>query len=127
MQPPFGATILLRKCYYDRKKERLQHYAYDMSTEIVILDLLKKLSNDHSQLTWKINCVYVNGKDQSIYEIIIYTLPDQEIKGRITFNMLTGEVTNCYYQGVGRIEEEQIVDVLLDLINYETTYMLKMA
>ena len=90
-----------------------------MSREIIVLDLLKKLSKDHNYLTWKINCIYINGSNESIYEIVIYTLFDQEVKGRVTFNMQTGKVTNCYYQGMGRVEDEQVVDVLLDLINYE--------
>lgn len=98
-----------------------------MVTEVVILDLLKKLSRDNSQLTWKINCIFVNGKEQSVYEIIIYLLPENEIKGRITFNMQEGKVLNCYYQGIGRIEDEHVVDVLLDLINFEGQVEYRMA
>jgi len=90
-----------------------------MTKEIVVLDLLKKLSKDHLELTWKINCVYVNGRGEAVYEIIVYQLPNQDTVGRITFNMTTGQVINCYYQGMGKVKETSIVDVLLDVILLE--------
>ena len=90
-----------------------------MTKEIVVLDLLKKLSKDYLDLTWKINCVYVNGRDQAVYEIIVYQLPNQDTLGRITFNMTTGAVINCYYQGMGKVKEESIIDLLLDVILLE--------
>lgn len=90
-----------------------------MIDSITIANLLKKLSDDHPGITSKFKCCYSDGMGESIYEITIHQQPGNLYKGTITFQLENGKVLLCKYKGFKKSSSEDIIDTLLDLINYE--------
>ncbi len=86
-----------------------------------IVNLLNFLIEQHRDLTWKLDCCYSNGKDLIVYKILINSLQNNQIKGNIQFNSSTGEVLNFKYSGFNLKYKTEIIDLLLDLVNYEKT------
>ncbi len=89
-----------------------------MSDKFTIINLLNKLSVEQ-KLTWKIKSAYGNGLGKNLLEILIYTLPQQIRKGQIVFEALSGKVVNAQYSGYNAAAAENVVDMLLDVINFE--------
>lgn len=87
--------------------------------EKILFGLLNKLT-DRRGFSWKIHCIYTNGIDEPIREILIYHDPQSRVRGRIAFGGNTGYVVNCRYPGlIHRNRPENIFDLLLDAINLE--------
>ena len=89
-----------------------------MGDKFTIINLLNKLATDQ-KLTWRLKSVYGNGKDQNVLEILIFTLPGQRRKGHITFQADSGKVLKVNYRGFSNHPADHIVDMLLDVINFE--------
>jgi hypothetical protein len=89
-----------------------------MSDKFTIINLLNKLANER-QLSWRMKSLYMNGQDKSVLEILIFTLPEQRRKGQITFQADSGKVLKVKYRGFSNSLAENIVDLLLDVINFE--------
>ncbi len=89
-----------------------------MGNKFIILNLLTKLSNEQ-KVTWRLKSLYTNGQDNNLLEIQILTLPEEHRKGCITFQADTGEVHKVQYKGFSNAPAENIVDMLLDVINFE--------
>ena len=92
-----------------------------MIKKSTIVNLLNYLIEQHRDLTWKLDCCYSNGKDLIIYKILINSLQNNQIKGNIQFNSSNGEVLTFNYLGFKLKDKTGIVDLLLDLCNYERT------
>ena len=95
-----------------------------MIKKSTIVNLLNYLIEQHRDLTWKLDCCYSDGKDLIIYKILINSLQNNQIKGNIQFNSSNGEVLNFNYLGFKLKDKTGIVDLLLDLCNYEKTSLI---
>ena len=89
-----------------------------MSDKFTIINLLNKLAVEQ-KLTWKIKSAYGNGLGKNLLEILVYTLPQQIRKGQIVFEAINGKVVSAQYSGYKSAAAENVVDMLLDVINFE--------
>jgi hypothetical protein len=91
-----------------------------MQSQDTIVNLLNSLINQHKNLTWKMKCCYTDGESRVIEEIRIFEMNHRyTLCGHITFNMINGQVERAEYKGYKADFAKDIVDTLLDLINYE--------
>ncbi|NRA10389.1 MAG: hypothetical protein HRT57_00365 [Crocinitomicaceae bacterium] len=89
-----------------------------MKDRATILNLLNEFSNEHENISWKMKCTYADGMGTSINEINIIAQPGNRNIGIITYRIETGMVMICSYKKLKKTSSENIVDMLLDLINY---------
>lgn len=90
-----------------------------MSDSATIANLLKKITEDHPDITSRLQCCYSDGMGETIYKITIHKEPGHQYKGTITFQLENEKVLLCNYKGFKEQGAENVVDILLDLINYE--------
>ena len=98
-----------------------------MEISPTILQLLIKLCNINKKLRWQIRCTYVEASGEAILYIIFYENVSSVQKGTIAFNETSWEVINFRYSGYSleysaphsQQNPDNLVDLLLDLINYE--------
>ena len=83
-----------------------------------ILDLLNKFSNDHKNISWKMKCTYSDAMGTTINEIKLIVQPGNRTIGIFAYNVETGMVLFCMYKNLKKPNSENIVDMLLDMINY---------
>lgn len=86
--------------------------------------LLNKLVATQNHVFWNIRSSYSNGQEQTLLEIAVYEGDSRRIKGLIVYNTETGQTVNLRYRGYKSRCNENIVDTLLDLINFEKYKML---
>jgi len=89
-----------------------------VSNKATILNLLNKFSRDHRDITWKLKCVYSDALGNTINQIKIFARPDNRIIGIFSYRVETGMVVFCMYKKLKKTRSENIVDMLLDMINY---------
>lgn len=92
-----------------------------------VTDLLNMLVKDQKNLYWHMHCSYADGQGQTIMEIAIYEGACRSVKGLIAFNAQTGKTKNYRYRGYKKRDSDNIVDVLLDLINFEKYQVMAMV
>ena len=103
-----------------------------MEISPTILQLLIKLCNINKKLRWQIRCTYVEASGEAILYIIFYENVSSIQKGTIAFNESSWEIVNFRYSGYSAEYSTQspaqnpdnLVDLLLDLINYEKSLVL---
>ena len=97
-----------------------QNYqAYDIvKGKSTIVNLLNKFTEDHNNITWNLTCEYSDGMGTSINQIKIIAHPGDRTIGIFSYRVETGEVLFCRYKKLKKPESEDIVDMLLDMINY---------
>nr|WKN39570.1 hypothetical protein K4G66_12795 [Tunicatimonas sp. TK19036] len=91
---------------------------YDRCAVSHLLDLLVK---DQPNVHWYQRGSYTNGQGEALVEIIIYEGTYRKIRGIIVYNAYTGRVISLRYQRYTATvdTEAEVVDTLLDLINFE--------
>lgn len=89
-----------------------------MNDKTTILNLLNKFSNDHKDTSWKLDCSYSDGLETTINEIKILAKPDNRCVGIFIYRVETGTVLFCTYKKIKNKNAENIIDLLLDIINY---------
>lgn len=89
-----------------------------MEDRATILNLLNKFSNNHKNISWKMKCTYSNGMGTTINEIRIIAQPGNRTIGIFSYRVETGLVTFCHFKNFQKTNSENIVDMLLDIINY---------
>ena len=89
-----------------------------MKDSTTILNLLNKFSNDHKNISCKTECSYSNGMGTTINQIKIMAQPGNRTIGIFTYRVETGIVMFCLYKKLKKIDSENIVDMLLDMMNY---------
>ena len=93
--------------------------------EITLINILNTLSKYNPRLNWALNCAYSNGMDQSFMEIKVIDryldrLNSSKIRGKILFDMDSGEVVKVIYHGLSKPRMPlQITDMLLDILSLE--------
>lgn len=90
-----------------------------------VANLLNKLVARQQNVFWEIRSSYSNGQEQTLVEVAIYEGASHRIKGLIAFNTGTGQTINLRYRGYKKGVNENIIDTLLDLINFEKYKMLE--
>ncbi len=88
---------------------------HDRSTK---LNLLNKFSNDHENISWKIECSYSDGMGTTMNQITVIAQPGSRNIGVFAYRVETGTVMVCSYKKMKKPNSENIVDTLLDMINY---------
>jgi len=89
-----------------------------MSDKSTILNLLNKFSEDHKNITWKLKCVYCDGIGTHINQIKIISHPSNSVIGLFSYRVETGRVLSCMYKKLKKDNSENIIDMLLDMMNY---------
>ena len=89
-----------------------------MGNKFTIINLLNKLSNEQ-KVSWRLKSLSSTGQNNNLLEILIFSLADQHRKGQITFHADTGTVLKVKYNGFSNSTADNIVDMLLDVINFE--------
>lgn len=93
--------------------------------EITLVNLLNKICEKNSHLNWKLNCKYNDEEDRSIMQISLYNSRDDHKAGTVTFSMDTGTVIDGKYESLMPFNKQvQLVDALLDILNYENSKMM---
>lgn len=90
-----------------------------MEVSNTILNLLVKLCNIRKKLRWQIHCSQVDVEGRAIFNIFLYDISSNVLKGSIAFQQGSHQVTNFRYAGYGLESTDNVIDLLLDLINYE--------
>lgn len=102
----------------------MKSFSYSSSA---VTDLMNMLVKDQKNLYWHMRCSYADGQGQTIMEIAIYEGACRSVKGLIAFNAETGRIKNYRYRGYKKQDCDNIVDMLLDLVNFEKYQVLTMA
>lgn len=89
-----------------------------MNDKTLILNLLNKFSEDHSNVSWSMECSYSDGMGTTFNQIKIIAQPGNRQIGVFTYRVETGIVQFCMYKKLGKTSSDNIVDILLDMINY---------
>ncbi len=100
---------------YSARENRTVH---KMEKRTTIFNLLNVFSNIQKNVSWKIKCIYCNGTGVTINQINIVTLPENSNVGMFIYQVETGRVSFFKYKSLKKSNSEDIVDMLLDMINY---------
>ncbi len=93
--------------------------------EITLVNLLNKICEKNSYLDWKLNCKYNDEENHSIMQISLYNSRDNHQAGALTFSMDSGEIIEGKYESLMPFNPHiQLVDALLDILNYENSKVL---
>lgn len=92
-----------------------------MMDEITLVNLLNKICEKNTSLSWQINCKYTDGMDHSIMEVGLFDPDVKKKAGFITFQMETGKVLRGKHNGMGPFPRKtNLVDALLEILHYES-------
>lgn len=97
----------------------LPTFSASMKDRTTILNLLNKFSNDHKNISWTIKCEYSDGIGTTNNQIKIIAQPGNRTIGIFTYNVETGIVSFYMYKKLKKTNSENIVDMLLDMMNYQ--------
>ncbi|MEM9675830.1 MAG: hypothetical protein ACFB15_24185 [Cyclobacteriaceae bacterium] len=99
---------------------------YDRSAVSHLLDLLV---SDQANVYWCQRGAYTNRLGQTILEIIVYEGNYRKIKGILVYNTHTGKMINLHYRDYLKPinDEADIINTLLDLVNFERSRKLAYA
>ena len=89
-----------------------------MTDRTTIENLLNKFSNDHQNISWHLKCSYSDGMGTTLNQIKIIAQPGNRSIGIFTYRVETGTVTFCMYKNLKKSKSENIIDLLLDMMNY---------
>lgn len=95
-----------------------------MKDKLVILNLLHKFSNDNHNVSWKMECAYCDGLGTTINKIKIIEQPGNRDIGIFTYRVETGMVVYSKYKKMKSNNPVNIVDHLLDMMNYSKDQMI---
>ncbi|MBK6266042.1 hypothetical protein JKA74_13445 [Marivirga sp. S37H4] len=84
----------------------------------IVVDLLNHLITDNRDISWKMGAGYHNGRDISIYEILIYEIKNNRTIGKLAFNGDTGGLLKINISGYRQKMADNIIDAILDINNY---------
>ena len=100
--------------------QRLLLFAFSitMKDRTAILNLLNKFSSDHANISWKMECSYSDGRGTTINEIKLLTQSGNKAIGVFIYWVETGNVMFCSYKNLKKTNSTNIIDLLLDVINY---------
>ena len=89
--------------------------------EITLVNLLNKICEINRELTWKLSCKHHDGMHQSQMQICLLRASNEDEVGTVIFEMNNGLVEYGHHQGMTSFRKAaHLLDVLLDIIIYET-------
>jgi hypothetical protein len=83
-----------------------------------LYDIVKKINSLHENDSYKISCGFSNGEDCTLILITFYNSNSRAV-GHITFQEETGKICRYNYKNLRFSNTESVVDLLLDIYNYE--------
>ncbi|WP_421873674.1 hypothetical protein [Marinoscillum sp.] len=90
--------------------------------EITLVNLLNKICETNDDLTWKLNCQYDDGQNNSIMQVSFVRLSNKAEVSCISFQMETGKILQGRHLGMVTFHKSMLLtDVLLDILIYETS------
>lgn len=89
----------------------------------IIYELLKDICSMQNDTGCLIRCVYSDGISSSVFSIRFYNKETEGTFGTIAFNGEDGKVCHGFYRGKRISKMEDIIDLLLDIYNEETSRM----
>jgi hypothetical protein len=95
-----------------------------MNDRRTILNLLNKFSKEHAKISWQMKCTYSDGMGTTFNEIRIIAQPGNRSIGVFCYRVETGIVSFCMYKKLKKANSENIVDLLLDMINYSKGHLI---
>jgi len=95
-----------------------------MKDRAIIINLLNRFSNEHKNISWKMKCSHSDGIGTTFNQIEIIAQPGNRVIGIFSYRVETGIVSFCMYKKLKKIESENIIDMLLDMINYSKKQMI---
>ena len=82
-----------------------------------ILDLLNKIVQKNTGISWKMKCLFSDGKGNTLNQITLLRQSDKRSIGIFTYQVESGEVQFCNYKDLKKPKSENIIDLLLDVMN----------
>ncbi len=83
-----------------------------------LYEIVKKINSVQENGSYKISCGYSNGVDCTLILISFYNSKSRSV-GHITFQEETGKICRYTYKNLSFNNTENVVDLLLDIYNYE--------
>jgi hypothetical protein len=96
-----------------------------MEISATTLNLVIKLCNIRKKMRWQIRCNYFTSEGEAVFNILFYDNYTSALKGDIAFIQSTEEVINFRFADYKGEKAENLTDLLLDLINYEKSFVLE--
>ncbi len=90
-----------------------------MGIQSTIINLLDKFTASHENIQWEMTCAYSDAMGTTINQITIFHRDSKAIIGVFTYHVETGNVLCCMYDKLTKNPSQGIVDMLLDMMNYE--------
>lgn len=84
----------------------------------VIVSILNSFAKRKEHHYWEMKCTYCNGLGTTYNEICIFDATGLYCEGQFLYQVETGMVIFCRYKQLEKQESENIVDMLLDMMNY---------
>jgi len=99
---------------------------YDRSAVSHLLDLLV---SGQANVYWCQRGAYTNRLGQTVLEVIVYEGNYRKIKGILVYNTHTGKMINLHYRDYLKPVNDgaDIINTLLDLVNFERSQQLAYA
>jgi hypothetical protein len=94
-----------------------------LEVSVTILSLIIKLCDIRKKLRWQIRCAYIDGQGDAVFRIIFYDALQNSQKGEISFYQNTEQILNFRFAGYNGDKPETLIDLLLDLINHEKSFV----
>jgi len=89
-----------------------------MNERVTIFNLLNVFSTENKNISWKMKCLFCDGRGTTMNQIKIISLPENTNIGVLVYQVETGIVSVCKYKTLKKENSEHIIDMLLDIINY---------
>ena len=89
-----------------------------MHERAIIFNLLNNFSTEHENISWKMKCLYCDGKGTTMNQIVIINQLENINIGTLVYQVETRLVSFCEYKKLQKSIPENIIDMLLDIINY---------
>lgn len=84
-----------------------------------IVSLLNTFSERKEHMYWEMKCTFCDGMGTTYNEIRIFDSTGKRCVGSFLYQVETGMVLFCRYKHLEKQDSENIVDMLLDMMNYE--------
>ncbi|MDX1903270.1 MAG: hypothetical protein SFU27_03845 [Thermonemataceae bacterium] len=94
-----------------------------MEISATTLNLLVKLCSIRKQMRWQIRCNYFAAEGDAVFNILFYDIQNNHLKGDIAFWQPSEKVVDFRFLGYQSEKPENLIDLLLDLINYEKSIL----
>tara|TARA_Y100001949_G_scaffold174422_1_gene181848 strand:- start:446 stop:745 length:300 start_codon:yes stop_codon:yes gene_type:complete len=90
--------------------------------EITLVNLLNKICEANDDLTWKLNCQYDDGQNNSIMQVKFIRLSNKAEISCLSFQMETGQILQGRHSGMVNFQKSMLLtDALLDILIYESS------